>query len=257
MTIIRNIIVAFSLYSRIPMPIFTWKENDTKYAISFIPLVGAVIGAVEYGVLYLMLKLGLPVWAEVFMWAGIPLLITGGFHVDGFMDTMDALKSYKPKEEKLAILKDPHIGAFAVISFATYGCFYLPFSYLLIDSLNYFCILCACIGFALIRAIGAYLSLVLKLAKNDGMLHTETKDTNAVSKWILIVCMVILSALLAYFDVIVAGALLAILFAFVFWFRSKMYREFGGITGDTIGYFITVGELIVVIAAAVLACAGL
>ena len=40
------------------------------------------------------------------------------FHIDGFMDTMDAFHSYKPREEKLTILKDSHMGAFAVIMLA-------------------------------------------------------------------------------------------------------------------------------------------
>jgi adenosylcobinamide-GDP ribazoletransferase len=29
--------------------------------------------------------------------------------MDGFMDTQDAFKSFKSKEEKLKILEDPHI----------------------------------------------------------------------------------------------------------------------------------------------------
>ena len=44
-----------------------------------------------------------------------------GFHVDGFMDTMDALHSYQPRERKLEILKDSHIGAFSVIKLAEFG----------------------------------------------------------------------------------------------------------------------------------------
>lgn len=45
----------------------------------------------------------------------IPVLITGGIHLDGLLDTADALSSYKTKEEKLEILKDSHAGAFAII----------------------------------------------------------------------------------------------------------------------------------------------
>ena len=116
MRIIRNFIVAFALYSRIPMPVFTWEKEDMRYNLVFLPFVGLVIGAVEYLCLFLLTGHELP---EVFMIAIlslIPLVITGGFHVDGFMDTQDAFNSYKSREEKLEILKDPHIGAFAVIS---------------------------------------------------------------------------------------------------------------------------------------------
>ena len=48
------------------------------------------------------------------------LLITGGIHIDGYMDTMDAVHSYGDREKKLEILKDSHIGAFAVIMLVTY-----------------------------------------------------------------------------------------------------------------------------------------
>ena len=55
---------------------------------------------------------------------GGALLVTGGIHLDGFMDTTDARSSYGDREKKLAILKDSHVGAFAVI-----GCsFYLILS---------------------------------------------------------------------------------------------------------------------------------
>ena len=52
--------------------------------------------------------------------AAIPLMISGGFHVDGYMDTMDAFHSYQSREKKLEILEDSHIGAFAAIMLALY-----------------------------------------------------------------------------------------------------------------------------------------
>lgn len=44
MRIIKSIIVAFSMYSRIPMPQFAWKDEDMKYMLCFFPWVGAVTG---------------------------------------------------------------------------------------------------------------------------------------------------------------------------------------------------------------------
>ena len=46
----------------------------------------------------------------------LPVLVTGGIHVDGFMDTSDAFHSWADRGKKLQILSDPHIGAFSVIS---------------------------------------------------------------------------------------------------------------------------------------------
>ena len=45
MHIIKAMIIAFSTYSKIPMPQFEWKEEDMRYSMCFFPWVGAVIGA--------------------------------------------------------------------------------------------------------------------------------------------------------------------------------------------------------------------
>ena len=125
MRIIKSIIVAFSMYSRIPMPQFAWKDEDMKYMLCFFPWVGAVTGFCLFlwGVLSGKLLIGQT--AYILIATAIPLLITGGFHVDGFMDTMDAFHSYQPKERKLEIMKDSHIGAFSVISLALLGMLWL------------------------------------------------------------------------------------------------------------------------------------
>ncbi len=107
----RAAIIAFSMYSRIPMPMFEWKEEDMKYAMCFFPAIGMVIGTVFYG-MFLLLSWLLP---GSFLAAGIllavPIFITGGIHMDGFMDTCDARASYGDREKKLAILKGyPHGG---------------------------------------------------------------------------------------------------------------------------------------------------
>ena len=43
-------------------------------------------------------------------------MVTGGVHVDGLLDTSDALSSWQERERRLEILKDSHAGAFAVIT---------------------------------------------------------------------------------------------------------------------------------------------
>ena len=38
--------IAFSMYSKIPMPASEWSKENMKYALGFLPLVGVVIGAI-------------------------------------------------------------------------------------------------------------------------------------------------------------------------------------------------------------------
>ena len=61
MKLLRSIIISFSLYSIIPMPVFVWNEEEMKHAISFLPLVGIVIGAISIGIAKIGIFLKLPV----------------------------------------------------------------------------------------------------------------------------------------------------------------------------------------------------
>jgi len=115
MRIIKSFFIAFSMYSKIPMPQFQWKDEDMRYALCFFPWVGAVIGALWYLWKWFCDRFAVGTLCYAVVGTAIPLLVTGGFHVDGFLDTCDALHSYQPRDRKLEILKDSHIGAFAVI----------------------------------------------------------------------------------------------------------------------------------------------
>lgn len=47
----------------------------------------------------------------------LPILITGGLHCDGFMDTVDGLFSGRSRERMLEIMKDSRVGAHGVTAF--------------------------------------------------------------------------------------------------------------------------------------------
>ena len=135
MTWIRSLCTAFAMYSRLPVPCGNWKKEDMQYSIGLFPLVGVVVGALEYMWLYGALHAGAAVLpgmlqtalflAVVLIACIIPVLVTGGIHVDGFMDTSDALSSWGDRGRKLQILSDPHIGAFSVISLITLAAFWI------------------------------------------------------------------------------------------------------------------------------------
>ena len=103
--------IAFSMYSKIPMPASDWKKENMRYIMCFFPLIGVIIGGVVwlwgfYG-RYLTESRGF--YAMIFVM--IPVFLTGGIHLDGLLDTSDAIHSYQPRERKLEILKDSHAGA--------------------------------------------------------------------------------------------------------------------------------------------------
>ena len=121
MWLLNAMIIAIAMYSKIPMPRVDWNEKNMRYAMCFFPLVGVIIGVLEIvaGNLITVWK-GEGTFFYAVVLTLIPVFITGGIHLDGFADTMDAKSSYGDREKKLEILKDPHTGAFAIISLCCY-----------------------------------------------------------------------------------------------------------------------------------------
>ena len=130
MDLFGSFVIACSMYSRIPMPQVDWTENRMKYAMCFFPLIGVTMGAALWltaliGEHVHTLEEGSLLWAV--MGTILPLLITGGIHLDGYLDVTDARSSYGDRAKKLEILKDPHVGAFAVIGCGIYLLAYAGF----------------------------------------------------------------------------------------------------------------------------------
>ena len=254
MIILKAIAVAFAQYSRIPVPHFEWKEEDMRYSIAAFPLVGAVIGIVFFGVYRCAEHFALPDTAAALLLTAVPLIITGGFHVDGFMDVSDALSSFKSREEKLAILKDPHIGAFAVIRLAVCGLIYVAslITVLASDGSSSL-ILGVASGFVLSRCLSALSVLSFRSAKKEGMLYYEATAA-AGGRKVNIIIVSILSAIalwfMAFFSWPAGGLLMAAALLSFIWYKHISYKEFGGITGDTAGYFVVICETAIAAAAA-------
>ena len=251
MKIIKGIIIAFSIYSRIPMPHFRWEEEDMKYNLCFLPLVGVVTGLLVCLGICVSGLLDLPSITKICITSAVPLLVTGGFHVDGFMDVKDALSSYKPKDEKLAILKDPHIGAFAVIGLALYGLLWVGALAVIFDKATGDTSIALILVFVLSRILTAISSVTLKKAKNTGMLADETGRTGRGELLIMSSELITVFIVLAVCDIFVAGIFAVVLTVFFLYYRFMVYRQFGGVTGDTAGYFVCVSELLMIVALAV------
>lgn len=111
---LRAFCMCFSNFTAIPCPYRPWDEDSRGLMLVCLPFVGAVLGLLWY-LLALLGGRWLPVIRAALIVA-LPWLLTGFMHLDGFMDACDALLSWRPLEQRLKILKDPHAGSFAVIA---------------------------------------------------------------------------------------------------------------------------------------------
>lgn len=240
MNLLGAVVIAFSMYSRIPMPRIEWTKERMRYMLCFFPLVGAAIGA---GML-LWMRFGRMLAGDGNFFRAvlvmIPVFVTGGIHLDGFLDTADALSSYKPIEEKLEILKDSHAGAFAIIFGASY--FLLMFG--LYSEVTAEQMRLLAVGFVLSRALSGLSVVLFKKAKNSGLAASfsdmaQQKCVGAVMIFVILLCGAALLAL----DPVLGGAVLLAAAAVFGYYRWMSYRKFGGITGDLAGFFLQVCEL--------------
>lgn len=247
--IIKAIIVAFSIYSKIPMPRFNWESEDMQYHLCFFPWVGAVIGGVEFLWFVSAQKLSLGNIVFISIALAIPLLITGGFHLDGYMDTCDALHSYQDREKKLEILKDPHIGAFAVICLLIYLLLAAGF---LSELGEKNAVIIACMNFFLARVCSGISVVTMPSAKKKGMLQTfaSTAARKIVLGTLIAEGVLCIIGMLAVNTLMGVAVIITAAVIYVYYDRMSK-KQFGGITGDLAGFFVTVEELAVLIVLAV------
>lgn len=247
MRLLRSACIALSMYTRLPVPQFPWKDEDLQYAICFFPLAGALTSAVLYCWLIAAEWLGLPSAARCILASLLPLLLTGGIHADGFMDTSDALQSFGGRERRLEILKDPHIGAFAVIRFLCLAGIYLSAVFCLKEPayLPWAC------SFFFSRALSAFAAVRWKKAKPEGSLNRFAAEGAAERASAVILAEILCGGLLMIRAGILQGiAAAAAGLLSMAYYRRMSLKEFGGITGDLAGWFICVCETSMVCAMA-------
>lgn len=164
----RALIIAFSMYSRVPMPRTNFDDRGMKYAMACFPVVGALLGLLYFGLFHLCTFLQAPEILRAALLFALPVLYTGGIHMDGFMDTEDAIHSYADREKRLQILKDSHVGAFAVICALCYAVLFTGFS----GALTKQTIGAASCVFVLSRTLSAIAVVSFPKATRKGSLRT-------------------------------------------------------------------------------------
>ena len=103
-----------SMFCAIPAP-QVWDEKAKDKMLLFLPIVGLEIGLIWAGLAWFCRLLNLPTMMTALVLSAYPYIATGFLHLDGYMDVTDAVKSWRDLERRREILKDSHVGSFAVI----------------------------------------------------------------------------------------------------------------------------------------------
>lgn len=109
---VKSLVAALQFLTRLQVGGCPRKE-DFLSSPTYFPLVGLALAGILYlfwwGVLF-----RLPFPAQAGLLLAVEVYLTGGIHLDGFMDTCDGLFSGRQRERILEIMKDSHVGAHGV-----------------------------------------------------------------------------------------------------------------------------------------------
>lgn len=248
--------IAFSMFSKIPMPQAEWSKENMKYMFCFFPFIGTAIGAVIMTVACLADRTGInPIFVYVLLTV-IPVLITGGIHVDGLLDTADALSSWQERKRRLEILKDSNAGAFAVITACVYFllwigawseiCFH-------IETLGIMCL-----GFMVSRCFSGLGVILLPKAREDGTVAEFSRKSEDIPvRNTLVVYLVLLCVLMIGIHPLIGAAAFLTASGIFVYYRHMAMKCFGGTTGDLSGWFLCICEVGMALVIAVISAFGL
>ena len=244
--------IAFAMFSKIPMPQADWSEENMRYMLCFFPFVGMTVGAVTLVSEWICRYLGMSNGLITVILVLVPVLVTGGIHVDGLLDTSDALSSWRDREKRLEILKDSHEGAFAVITACVYFLAMYGGMSQIVENDNRKMLYILAAGYMFSRSLSGIGVITLPKANAGGTVaefSRKAQDTRVRS--ILIVYLVLLAALMIWIQPI-WGIAVVVTALLVFWFYvHKAMKYFGGTTGDLSGYFLCLCEVWIILVLAV------
>lgn len=165
----------------------------------------------------------------------LTLALTGGLHLDGLMDTSDAIFSHRNRETRLKILSDTHAGSFAVMACVIILMSKtLLFSELFTHNINDYSL---CFIPIYSRLGMSILLNNLPFAKSSGLAVILGSSRNRYDNIALAVMFLTLSIL--NMNIIPVILILCLIIHVLI-----CMKIFGGITGDLLGAFVEASEVI-------------
>ncbi|MBR0262134.1 MAG: adenosylcobinamide-GDP ribazoletransferase [Selenomonadaceae bacterium] len=226
-----------------------WTEKDFGESVKYFPAVGAVIGIICAGVVGLVNYLNLPLLTGAVGFASL-IILTGGIHCDGLMDSVDGLFSGREREKILEIMKDSRAGSFGVVSMILVAALEISALAELAKLSTWW--LCAAIYSAPIiaRQIMVLLIVSFPYARPEGMgkafAQFTTQRTHIFSwcgMFLLILPLNLISVML-FFS---AGMSSVVVRMVSVKFANFAMKKIGGVTGDIYGAVTTLSEMFVLI----------
>lgn len=243
--IVKAFFMCLGMFSAIPLPWRPWDEELRPHMTACLPGAGLVIGGIWLLAAWAMRALCLPAALAAAFVVIVPWALTGAIHVDGFMDTADAVLSWRPRDERLRIIKDPHTGSFAVIAFGCMCMTAYAAAWFIMDAGK------GLIPLVLIpaasRACSAFCVCRLKPLSHSE--YAARRESAGAVSGIIFAALSLAAAAVAGVSALVSVAAVIAGYALT---MAYIYRIMDGFSGDLAGCALVVGECCGLIAMAIM-----
>ena len=225
---IKALIIYTQFFSRIVIP----KAVDISYlrrGLPFLTLFGLLLGLISGG-FYFLMSLVLPGMVAWVLTLAFDVLLTGGFHLDALADTADGLFSSRKKERMLEIMKDSRIGSNGVLALILYYALMLVLTMIGKAGLS----------------LQLYRMTYAREGGGSGNFFSGSKTSHILLAQLLPLLLSLLvfswRGLLAY-GLVFLGAI---------GYRRFVYNKIDGHTGDTLGAYVEIAQLLYLLGLVVL-----
>ena len=246
---LNSLLIVLSFISIIPVPkkfIPVWNSQSLRYFCVMLPVAGILFSFLWFMFWFMLCRLiMLSDIFRGFMMTVFSLSLTGGLHMDGLMDTCDAIFSRRDRETRLKILSDTHAGSFAVM-----GCviIFMARTLLFSELLSSHTHILTLSFIPAYSRLGMSLLLVnLPFAKDSGLAVMLGSSRNKRDNISLVI-------MLLSFTVFTSKVVPVIMILFAIMWAKLCMKIFGGITGDLLGAFVELSEVIMLMGMVIMNC---
>jgi len=245
----KGFYMSLGMFCAIPVFYRPWDDSCVNLILPCFPLIGVLLGLIWWGAAEILVACGIHIMLASAALTTVPFLLTGFLHLDGYMDTSDAVLSRRPLEDKLRILKDPHNGAFSVIMLTVLFTLQFGAVYAAVDLGKK---LMPLVLITVISRCCSSLSLFSLNVMSQSSYANMFKQNVLVSHKFFVSVLTILTIAASYPLSGVPG-LSAATFTILGFIGAMTYsyKELKGVSGDLVGFSLVIGELCGLIALAV------
>jgi adenosylcobinamide-GDP ribazoletransferase len=250
MKFIKGFYMSLGMFCGVPLPFYIWEEKLGPIMVAALPVVGLVVGLLWYLLALASLALPISVMLSAAAITLAPFFAAGFIHLDGYMDTSDAVLSYRSIEERQRILKDPLVGSFAVVMLAILFLAQFAAMHTVVENGQYLALII--LISVISRCCSAFSVFFLRHSHQSNYASMMSQNISVGNKLFV----VLVAAVAAHLSYLYAGnvgstVVVTVILSYAFAMK-RVYKSLDGISGDLLGYSMVISEVCGLIAFAVL-----